>query len=235
MKSRHTLRRIHVWLGWIVGVPLLFWTVSGFLMVLRPIDTVRGSDLRNPPAALALPPLITQPYAAAPFRTLTVEPQGGGAVWIATFGDRARRADLATGHWLPPVSALEAQALAAAAYRPHVAVATVTRTPGDRPPLDLRKARPAWRVAFADGTHLYIDADTGQVLALRTRWWRIYDWMWGLHIMDLRGRENTSHPLLIGFAGVALLTTLLALVLLPLASRRRRYRKGRGRADGKPS
>lgn len=228
MTARGTLRRVHVWLGWIVAVPLLFWTVSGLLMVLRPIDTVRGSDLRTAQGALVLPSSIARPAAAVPLKTLVIEPQAKGAVWIATFDGGARRADLATGRWLPPVSLTEAQALAVAAYRPQSPVASVTRTSGDRPPLDLRKARPAWQVAFADGTHLYVDADTGQVLALRTRWWRVYDWMWGLHIMDLKGREDTSHPILIGFAAAALVTTLLALVLLPLASRRRRrFRGGR--------
>lgn len=225
MNPRRSLRRVHIWLGWLVGVPILFWTLSGLVMVLKPIDTVRGSDLRNPPAALELPPLITQPMVAVPLTTLAVEAQGDGAVWIATFPGGARRADLATGRWLPPVSLAEARVLAVAAYRPHSAVAAITRTPADRPPLDLRKKRPAWQVAFADGTHLYIDIDTGQVLALRTRWWRIYDWMLGLHIMDLQERENTSHAFLIGFAALSLVTTVLALVLLPLASRRRRSAK----------
>lgn len=222
MTARRFLRRLHIWLGWLVGVPILFWTLSGLMMVVKPIDQVRGSDLRNPPAALQLPPLITQPMVAVPLKTLAVEPQGDGAVWIATFPGGARRADLATGRWLPPVSLAEARTLAVAAYRPASAVASVTRTPADRPPLDLRKPRPAWQIAFADGTHLYIDADTGQVLALRTRWWRVYDWMWGLHIMDLQERENTSHAFLIGFAALALVTTVLALVLLPMASRRRK-------------
>jgi hypothetical protein len=40
--------------------------------------------------------------------------------------------------------------------------------------------------------------------------------------MDLKGREDTHHPFLIGFAALSLLTVLLALVLLPLVSRRRR-------------
>ena len=26
------LRRIHIWLGWIIGVPLLIWTVTGALI-----------------------------------------------------------------------------------------------------------------------------------------------------------------------------------------------------------
>lgn len=222
MTARRTLRRVHVWLGWLVGVPILFWTVSGLVMVTRPIETVRGSDLRNPPPSLALPDTLVPPKVAIPLTALTLEPQGGRTVWIATFPGGVRRANPATGAWLPSITATEARTLAVAAYRPNVAVAAVTRTPGDRPPLDLRRARPAWQVGFADGTHLYVDADTGQVLALRTRWWRIYDWMWGLHIMNLEDREDTSHPLLIGFAALALVTALLALILLPLASRRKR-------------
>jgi hypothetical protein len=46
--------------------------------------------------------------------------------------------------------------------------------------------------------------------------------MWGLHIMDLSGREDTHHPLLLGFAGLSMLALLLSLILLPLSSRRRR-------------
>ncbi len=75
---------------------------------------------------------------------------------------------------------------------------------------------------FADDAHVYIDADTGAVLALRTSQWRWFDWMWGLHIMDLGGREDTHHALLIGFAAVALLGTIVGLILLPLSARRRR-------------
>lgn len=222
---RSALRRIHVWLGWLVGVPVLFWTLSGLVMVLRPIDTVRGADRRAPPAALVVPERPIAPRVAVALTTLALEAQGGRTIWIATFPGGARRADPVTGAWLPAVGAAEARALADAAYLPAGAVVSVRRTPASAPPLDLRRPRPAWQVGFADGTHVYIDADTGQVLALRTRWWRLFDWMWGLHIMDLGQRENSSHPLLIGFAALALVTTVLALVLLPLTGRRRRRRQ----------
>lgn len=222
MKLRHTLRRVHLWLGWMVGVPILLWTLSGLVMALKPIDQVRGTDRRATPPTLDYPATLVPPRVAVPLTALSLEPQGGRTVWIAVFPGGARRADPATGAWLPAVTAAEARALADAAYAPDSAIASVTRTPADRPPLDLRKRRPAWSVAFADGTRVYIDADTGQTLAVRTRWWRLYDWMWGLHIMDLQERENTSHALLIGFAALAFVTTMLALILLPLASRRRK-------------
>ena len=45
MRLRHTLRRWHIWLGWLVGVPMLLWTVSGVVMVVKPIEEVRGAAL----------------------------------------------------------------------------------------------------------------------------------------------------------------------------------------------
>jgi hypothetical protein len=46
--------------------------------------------------------------------------------------------------------------------------------------------------------------------------------MWGLHIMDLRTREDSHNPWVLGFGLAALVTTAMALVLLPLAGVRRR-------------
>ena len=60
------------------------------------------------------------------------------------------------------------------------------------------------------------------MLALRTRFWRAYDFMWGLHIMDPRTREDTSNVLLWLFGGIALASGLLGSVLL---LRRRKARR----------
>lgn len=220
MSARRTFARLHVWLAWIAGVPILFWTASGLWMVARPIEEVRGTALR----AEAVPFAGTVPLRMPPgaFRSLTLERQGGSRdggriVWVGTNGDGvAIRADAETGRPLPPVGEAEARRLARAALVDAPPILSAVRTSAKAPPADLRRARPAWAVDFRGGTRVYVDADTGQVLALRTDQWRAFDWMWGLHIMDLSGREDTSHPLLIGFAALALLVTLAGLVLLPL-------------------
>jgi hypothetical protein len=46
--------------------------------------------------------------------------------------------------------------------------------------------------------------------------------MWGLHIMDPAGREDTHNPFVIGFGLASLVTVILAIVLLPLTIRRNR-------------
>ena len=51
--ARRRLGRIHVWLGWLVGIPFLIWTATGLWMVARPIDEVRGVQLKAEPPVLA--------------------------------------------------------------------------------------------------------------------------------------------------------------------------------------
>ena len=224
-RMRRQLFRYHVWLGWLVGIPLLLWTVSGLVMVARPIDTVRGSDLRAElpplPATTVYPPAI---HSAAD--SLTLKQTALGPRWIVALSETRYAADPRDGRRLPALD--RAQAIAAAlGYRKSPArVASAGRTDSGHPPLDLRQPRPAWGVRFADGARFYIDADTGELLAVRTDYWRFYDTMWGLHIMDLQEREDMYHPILIVFAALAAFATVLAVLLMILryAPRRRARR-----------
>lgn len=222
--TRQRLRRWHIWLGWIVGLPFLAWTVSGLIMVARPIETVRGEDLIGEapalPAGLApVPPAI----GPRPLASLRLEARPDGAKWLLKYADGGTRlADAATGRLLPPLAAAEAARIVEARYKGKARIAAVDRTSASTPPLDFRRKVAAWRVTMSDGTRFYLDSATGEILARRTSWWRFYDLMWGIHIMDLETREDAHNPLLIGFAVVSLTTVLLALVLLPLTLKRRR-------------
>jgi hypothetical protein len=42
----------------------------------------------------------------------------------------------------------------------------------------------------------------------------MFDFMWGLHIMDLQTREKTSHPILILFATLGLIGALIGCILM---------------------
>ncbi len=227
MRFRQTLRRWHIWLGWLVGIPMLFWTLSGVIMVWKPIEEVRGSELlRDPaPVKLAFRPIPTAIEGLA-LERLSLEPRAAGPRWvIESRGAPTRLADPLTGRLLSPLGAAEAGREVTSRYTGAASVAAITRTGAGAPPLDLRRPVAAWQVRMSDGTHFYVDAGSGEVIARRTSWWRLYDCMWGLHIMDLEGREDTHNPWIVGFGLVALVTTLLALLLLPLSIRRRRDRK----------
>ena len=221
--------RLHIWLGWAVAIPLLIWTISGIWMAARPIEEVRGDHLRSTPVPLAYAGAAQWPDTGGrTLESLVVESRPGGPVWVMSFttGD-SRRADLATGRVLPSVSREEAVLLARTAYLATAKIAEVSRTPADRPPLELRRPRPAWGVQFDDGTRLYVDADTGAILALRTSQWRWFDFMWGLHILDPRMREDTSHPVLIGAAALSLIGVITGTALLFTRRRKRNPKRAR--------
>jgi len=224
---RSTLRRYHIWLGWLIGVPMLFWSVSGVLMVIKPIEEVRGAALLSdaPPVRTATPP-VAPAIDVRPLSKLTLEQRATGPRWVLAFADGASRlADPATGRLLPAMSAADAARELGARYTGTARIASVTHIDPANPPLDLRRPLDSWKVAMSDGTFFYVDRWTGEIAARRTAWWRFYDFMWGLHIMDLETREDAHNPWLIGFGIVAALTTIMALILLPMSSRRKKKRK----------
>jgi hypothetical protein len=220
------LARWHVWLGWLVGVPILIWTISGLVMVARPIEEVRGEHLRAAPPAIA-PEGLVLPRLTAPVRSVELVRQPAGPAWIVTEADGGRfRYSASEGGVIAPVTEREAQEIAMRAFSGTAPLENVTYLPADLAPIDLRFATASWQARFADGTHLYIEDATGEVLAIRTRWWRIFDFAWGLHIMDLQTREDTSHPVLIIFAVLATIGSLLGFTLL--FRRRKAARQGIG-------
>ena len=222
--ARSRLRRWHVWLGWVVGLPILLWVVTGLVMVARPIEEVRGTDLLSEPKPMRLAQAPVPPrIEGVAFTSLKLEQRAAGPRWIVTLPDgTVRQAYPPTGQLLPSVSAADAVREVTARYTGTAKVASVTRTDPEKPPIELRREIPAWKVAMDDGTHFYVDARSGEVVARRTRWWRIYDFMWGLHIMDPGTREDTHNPWVIGFGIASVVMALLALVLLPMTTKRRR-------------
>lgn len=218
------LARWHIWLGWLVAVPLILWTATGLWMVARPIEEVRGTNLRSEAPQLALDAATVRipVLDGRPLEKVELVRRADRPVWLLRFADGdARAADALTGAMLPPVDAALARRIADAALAEPSEVAAVRAFPADAPPLELRRERESWQIAYADGLHVYVDLLTGEVLAVRTSQWRLFDIAWGLHIMDLETREDTSHPILIGFAALSLVSILFGSVLM---FRRRRAR-----------
>lgn len=89
---------------------------------------------------------------------------------------------------------------------------------------------PLWRAEF-DGWNkptLYLSPVTGQLVSRRHELWRIFDFLWMLHIMDYATRDNVNNWLLRGFTLLAFTTALSGAWLLWFAFPRKR-RKAVGR------
>jgi hypothetical protein len=74
---------------------------------------------------------------------------------------------------------------------------------------------PAWRVSLAgsEDASVYVGALSGKIRAVRTNTWRIFDFLWSLHIMDYEKRENFNHLLIQFMAVIGLITVLSGLAL----------------------
>ena len=82
----------HIWLGWLVGVPMVMWLVSGLLMVITPIDEVRGNHLRIEVEEPTLPPdtniAVTLPDdPARPVRSVTTAMERGKVVTTIAYAE----------------------------------------------------------------------------------------------------------------------------------------------------
>ena len=217
---RRSLFRYHVWLGWLVGVPLLLWTISGLVMVARPIETVRGADLKIEGPPLPLPggnpaSVLNEIDVKPTVKEIRTFVQRGRAITLVTRLDgSATRFDAVHGWAIPALDEQGAREIVAKSIVGGKHIAGATLFAAKDAPFDFRKPMPVWQVRLADGTHVYVGRDTAEIEAVRTRYWRFYDFMWGLHIMDLQTREDTHHPILIGFTVVAALASILAILLM---------------------
>ena len=186
MPAIPALRRWHRRLSLLVGLQLLAWTVSGLVFTWDPIEVVRGeSSLREepPPPALEAEALRPAGEVAAGLGLTALQDarlawHRGRWTWSlrGPGADRPVLADARDGRALPELAASEAAALAAARLVTPAAVADVARV--ERAEGEYRgKPVPAWRVRFDDPQqhHLYLDPDTGEVLAVRHDTWRRFD------------------------------------------------------------
>ena len=86
----------------------------------------------------------------------------------------------------------------------------------DNPPAEIpARILPIWRIDFDDqfGTSFYIDPNTGALVTRRHDYWRAFDFLWMLHIMDYEERADVHNSLLF-YAAMFSLTSVLAGLLL---------------------
>jgi hypothetical protein len=224
--------RVHRWLALIIGAQVLVWFTSGLIMSLLPIDVVHGDHRIERDGEPPLP--ASADYAAAsvlmasaggPVRTLQHRMLlGRPIVEVQLAKGGVRLLDARTGAGLPPIDAPTASKIANAAYQGRAPAPRVERV--ERATPEYRGALPAWRASFEDddATRIYVAAETGRLTSVRTGTWRLYDFFWGLHIMDWTQHERFNTPWLRAFAGGGFLFGFAGGVLLWMRWPRRRKR-----------
>ncbi|HXG80598.1 MAG TPA: PepSY domain-containing protein [Sphingomicrobium sp.] len=201
------LRRIHKWVGLVIGLQFLLWAISGTAMALLDMDEVEGGPMAEAPdqallTASAAWPHVQQALGGQPVSKLTIRMFPEGTVYQATTTEGARLFSATDGAPVV-IDQARANAIARAAHPDRAAVKSVT--PLEELTFAVRDHElPIWQVDFGDARNssYYVSGSTGELLERRNDTWRWWDFFWMLHIMDYGERSSFNHPLIIavGFA-----------------------------------
>jgi hypothetical protein len=232
MKIARMMRSTHTGIGLLIGIQVVLWITGGFIMSALPLAKVRGEDRAagGEPAPIPAEQVLMAPPAVAKAHGIESFEEARLVRWLDGPAYRLKHAggwllaDAVTGVLLSPLDAATARRVAEADYTGPGAVTEVrevTRSSAEIRGLPL----PVWRVAFDDGrsTTLYVSPDQGRVLARRNDMWRVFDFVWMLHIMDYSGRDDFNTPLLViaSAVGWVLAVTGIWLVVLWVLRKRK--------------
>ena len=202
------VRKTHKYLSILISIQLLLWTISGIYFAFNQIELVRGEQYR-------LPQVFSIDFGKVNLvldsvKSIQVARRFGEEILIVRKEAGTEYLNL-EGVALEKLSKIQATSI----------VSTITSlTPlaveeiNDPEPGSEYRGRnlPLFKVITQDQENdeinVYVDAISGQVVAIRSEHWRLWDLMWGLHIMDWEARDEINNWLLKLFSVLALISSL---------------------------
>lgn len=207
------VRNIHKYLSFLISIQLLLWTVSGIYFAFNKIENVRGEQYRE------------EPNFNVDFSKLNFEIDGAQNIRVT---DRMDQEILVVdgiygreyldfdGKDVEQLNAEEAKALSAkhTSLIPKSVELVTENIVGS----EFRgRALPIFRVKsvndVGESINVYLNVYTGEVEAVRSVQWRIWDLMWGFHIMDWETRDDIDNLLLKIFSILALISSITGVLL----------------------
>ena len=207
------VRNIHKYLSFLISIQLLLWTVSGIYFAFNKIENVRGEQYRE------------EPNFNVDFSKLNFEIDGAQNIRVT---DRMDQQILVVdgiygreyldfyGKDVEQLNAEEAKTLSAkhTSLIPESVELVTENIVGS----EFRgRALPIYRVKsvndVGESINVYLNVYTGEVEAVRSVQWRIWDLMWGFHIMDWETRDDIDNLLLKIFSILALISSITGVLL----------------------
>lgn len=230
-------RTLHKWLGLLIGLQILIWLATGLYMVVVDIDFIHGDPLvKNMQDAVLVPdtsgPGVARLRSQYPDAIrIGLRPVMGKTFYTVTTADKRYLVDPETGAVKSPLGEQAVRQIASyhfAGESPIIRASLIT----SNPPMEIQTRRlPLWRVDFDDrfATSFYIDPYNGSLVTRRHQYWRIFDFLWMLHIMDYEDRSDAHNLLLIvaQLTGLAFAITGLWLLFYSFSGHRRKKASSR--------
>jgi len=135
--------------------------------------------------------------------------------------------DVRGNQYLKPVEIIEApkgnkisheQALEIVSDQTYLKPLVLTEISQEAPGSEYRgRDLPLYKIESSDenskNINVYVDPYSAKIVAIRSNQWRIWDFMWGIHIMDWNERDNIGNIFLKVFSILALLSALSGIYL----------------------
>ena len=197
MKTNKFIRSLHRYLSIFIAIQLLLWTVSGIYFAFNKIELIRGEQYR-------LPTNVEYRIFDRLGQQVIASNKDGNIVY-RTYPE---------GNLLEKLSDEEAKLIASikTSLEPVSAILLTESSPGS----EYRgRSLPIYQITTTskDDTNIYLDPLSGDVLAIRSDSWRMWDFLWSLHIMDYDQRDNINNFLLRLFSILALVSSISGILL----------------------
>ena len=207
------VRKIHKYLSFFISLQLLLWTVSGIYFAFNKIELVRGEQyLNHVETNFDLSKLNIEIEKA---KAVEFKKRLGQEIVIIKTKDTTKYLNM-TGQPLKKISMEDAMNSVSSQtiLIPFAAEEVVNEKLGS----EYRgRSLPIYRVKSKNekGAELnvYINTYSAEVVAIRSNKWKIWDLMWGFHIMDWKERDNIDNLLLKIFSILALVSSVTGIML----------------------
>lgn len=240
-KSKHYyIRKIHRLLGVILGIQFLLWTTGGLYFSWSNMDEVHGDfQKKNAPLLSSEISLVSPTVVLDTIRKVhkidsivsiqLIEILGKPFYQVrcisAIHNEAAHQhdiqsmnhlADAITGQLRGPLTKEEAVEVAKMRFNGEPKVKSVEYLTGTNGHHEYRESPlPAYAITFEhpSKTTVYVASELGTVQKFRNNKWRIFDFLWMMHIMDYESRDHIGNWLLRTFSIFGLVTVLSGFAL----------------------
>ena len=207
------VRKTHRYLSILISIQLLLWTISGIYFAFNQIELVRGEQYRLPQVFSV--DLKKVNVVLDSVKSIQVARRIGEEILIVRKEAGTEYLNL-EGDALEKLSGEQATNIVSSVTSLTPLSAKEINEP--EPGSEYRgRNLPLFKVATKDQENkqinVYVDAISGQVVAIRSEQWRLWDLMWGLHIMDWETRDEINNWLLKLFSVLALISSLTGVLI----------------------
>ena len=207
------IRNTHKYLSFFISIQLLLWTISGIYFAFNKIENVRGEQYRlQPPSNYSFKNIEFE----IPEATSAVVKKRLDKTIVAASTKAGMRYFDEAGDPLKKISFDEAKKIVVknTLLKP-IAVEEINES---KKGSEYRgRQLPIYKVITHNANNkeinAYLNIFSGDIVAIRSAQWRIWDLMWGFHIMDWQERDNIDNMLLKIFSILALISSLSGILL----------------------